>query len=202
MIIFKENIIDSATCDSIIHFFENHSELHELTDKYSSTNHVICKKITIYPDNTNLERTSIHTTIYNIIDIILREHVVNHIQEKMPYIENNISQSFHFNPFPNKIMSTSYEIRKITQSTNLHIDEVQPMKITSDTISIRIGSILLSLSESEDTIYFPLQNIEYKLSKGALLFFPPYWCYPHYTEKKDTLPRYAIQLWLCVPTAI
>jgi len=106
--------------------------------------------------------------------------------------------------------NSGYILRKIYGPTRNHTDgitEVYDSNITfiknnkiGDYRMIRNASIIFALNDDHDggIFKFPYQNVSFKLNKGSVLIFPPYWTHPHEVSglENDTF-RYTISTWSC-----
>jgi hypothetical protein len=113
------------------------------------------------------------------------------------YIMNIISECFKMfyllRPTIRITSDTGYILRKIHGQTYNHIDWIYKDKNECRTLSVIIG-----LNDNYDGGYFCFswQNVVYKLKKGSIIMFPPYWTHPHsVTPIKRGQYRYTINTW-------
>jgi hypothetical protein len=92
------------------------------------------------------------------------------------------------------IEDSGYELRKIIGPTALHADGPE-LTLSNNNIIHRVGTIVISLSGTGDTLLFPDLDIKVNLEEGTFVFFPPYWTHRHSSEWSGT-DTYRIQTWL------
>lgn len=98
-------------------------------------------------------------------------------------------------------LDSGYALRKIYGPTNKHTDGLvchrKGKSLPID--SIRNYSLIIALNDDYEggEFYFPYQKFTYKLKKGEIIIFPPYWTHPHLTYPlKNRTYRYTINTWL------
>ena len=91
--------------------------------------------------------------------------------------------------------SSGYELRKIIGPTALHADGPELRLFNNNNITHRVGTIVISLSGTGDTLLFPDLDIKVNLEEGTFVFFPPYWTHRHSSEWSGT-DTYRIQTWI------
>jgi hypothetical protein len=174
--IYKE-ALPMSSCDQIVDFLNKYKES-TIKTKYSEGENVLCNKISfhstdIIPDNKTSE-------IKELIALLFTNFVKKHVYSDMYQIRRCAFEMF--------------QLREMYGPTKQHSDNVGPI-LNNNEINYRVLTIIATLSESTDTIHFPNQSCSYKLEKGTIITFPPYWNYPHYTE--SSIPgRVSIQSWL------
>jgi hypothetical protein len=113
----------------------------------------------------------------------------------MPYLQDTNVQ------FPANSYFTNFEVRKFYGNTRVHQDGIEPCHLQRSTndecFLARFGVIVISLTSSNDTLVFPNQNEEYIMKKGTVIFFPPFWMYPHYSKNfEQCIDRMSLQVWI------
>ena len=125
--------------------------------------------------------------------IVIIKHVINQINTKI-----------------NLDCNSGYCLRKIYGPTRNHTDgitEVYNSNITfikenksSEYRMVRNTSVIFALNDNYEggIVRFPYHNISFKLKKGSVLLFPPFWTHPHEvdTPENNTF-RYTINTWSC-----
>lgn len=90
---------------------------------------------------------------------------------------------------------SGYQLRKIHGTTNRHVDGVWDKY---DTNFVRKVSCIIALNGNfgGGEISFPNQDFKYRMNKGDVLLFPPYWTHPHqvFPPHAGTF-RYTINSW-------
>lgn len=135
---------------------------------------------------------------------------LNEITDKIKEILKQLS--IHYSTALLKYNS-GYILRKIYGRTRTHIDGNKLSKqfnimhlqqyqetreINMNNVIIRNLSGIFTLNDDYDggLFQFPNHNLEFKLKKGSLLLFPPYWTHRHQTtELLNETFRYTITVW-------
>lgn len=168
----------------------------------------------LLPDNTikNEQSTKFindKMIITNDLNGITKENIKNindEITTKMKIINKIINK---INKYLNLEFNVGYNFKKIYNNTTEHIDGLIYI-YNSDIIfndvkeknynMIRNASIIFNLNDNYEggVFVFPRQDISFKLKKGSVLIFPPYWTHPHYvTKTEDNTFRYTISTFTC-----
>lgn len=185
-----ENIIcinDAFTndeCDKIKNFMDKYSNLYVAT-YYGEGENTKTNKITLCNNYINSDK-SIQNEYYNL----------------KGFIHNKLSSIFR-NHFPyyneNKYIYCDFQLRKMLGPTREHSDNVSPIIFTNENnkhmTAYRIGTVVVTLSDTDNVFVFPKQKHHIALKKGQYIFFPPYWMYPHYTIN-DNIIRYSLTTWV------
>lgn len=184
------NVMQSDACDKIVKLFEVIEPITE-DQKYAENQNVLSRCINV---QHALERTDmiayskvleeIRKTIFKVLDSFINNIWIPNLQDEY--------RDLPFHIF-SELTSSGYELRKIHGSTFRHVDGVFSNGAPSH--YYRVASVIMTLSESNDELVFPMQNKTVKLEKGSFVVFPPYWMFPHYSNYKD-IPRYSVQTWL------
>jgi hypothetical protein len=181
-----ENAISHDVCDQVLQYIHSNSHLFE-NREYVKTNNVLCDSIFLFKHHDE-ESCKIDRMLFEAIHDAIHDHL-------SPKLKDDVGTPQTFLD-DNKLFDSGYEVRRINGPTRMHYDCVCP-EMREDGISYRMGTIVISLSESNDYLVFPVQNRSAKLSKGTMVFFPPYWTHPHYTIYGDE-QCYRVQTWLCI----
>lgn len=163
-----ENMIDESLCNSIIESI-NSSQLVNVPT--TNTQNVECYRVTKL--NTNGLDEILHDKLIDIIKIIKILKPMIHINKYSPY-----------------------DLRKVYGKTNLHQDGVHNDSINKQ--GIRSITIVAGLNDDyTGGLYsFPQQQLEFKLKKGSVLFFPPFWTHTHCVSSIDKGNfRYIFSTW-------
>ena len=90
------------------------------------------------------------------------------------------------------------QVRKMLGPTRKHSDNVSPFSLFNELapqVGYRVVTLILTLSDTTHQLIFPKQQHSVKLKRGALVTFPPYWMFEHYTTGDDSI-RYSLTTWL------
>jgi hypothetical protein len=179
------NVVSEELFKEVIEYFENNKELQKQRS-YKWGNNVVCDAIFANDHKQTHQCTSgIDAKIFQALTAVIKDNLFYKLPKAWTYSTDSTLQD------------SGYEIRKIKGSTRFHADDIDPKVISSDSVRFRVGTIILCLSNSLDTLDFPMQNRKVKLVQGTLIFFPPYWTHPHQTTYGGC-ESYRIQTWLTV----
>lgn len=183
--IIEDTILTPEDCDKIVTFIEANQDKF-ITRSYNNLNSVMAKTIVL----GNLVDTNVNGA-KEIDDLICANTTKFLVETVIPYFQSIKSDI----PLPN-LHDCGYELREISGATQLHQDGGMP-KLTEQysQATYRVGTIVISLHDSKDTLVFPNQEKEFNLTKGKVLFFPPYWTHPHFTNYGGE-KTYRIQTWV------
>lgn len=173
--ILTAKILTNAECKKIIKFYKENQHLSKKTDYGDGQN---TKSIGIQVSSLKNEPGA--KEIDNIIFGAVGKMITT-LCDELPVFKDSCL---------NGIGDSGYNIRKVYGETRQHQDGPE---INSK--NWRVGTIIISLHTSGDSVVFPSQNLELEFTEGTAVFFPPYWTHPHYTKfnEKET---YRIQTWL------
>jgi hypothetical protein len=163
-----ENMIDESLCNSII----------------DSINESLLENIPI-KKGQNVECYKVIELKTKGLDGVLCKIIVN-IIEIIKIICPKITIS----------SCSPYELRKVYGETKLHIDGV--FGNTETKTDIRSITIVAGLNdEYNGGVYsFPEYDIQFKLKKGSVVFFPPFWTHSHNVSSIDKGQyRYIFSTW-------
>ena len=91
-----------------------------------------------------------------------------------------------------------YKLRRIHGGTKRHVDGVHS-KTGGFTKFVRALSFIAVLNDDYDggIFNFPAQNLKFKVKKGEVVMFPPYWTHPHSVSSVgEGQARYTINTWI------
>jgi hypothetical protein len=91
-----------------------------------------------------------------------------------------------------------YTLRRIHGGTKRHVDGVHS-KTGGFKNFVRCLSMIIVLNDDYDggIFNFPAQNLKFKVKKGEVVMFPPYWTHPHsVTSVGEGQARYTINTWI------
>jgi hypothetical protein len=167
------------------------------TNEYQSIlNDIACNDIK-YKNKNNGENKKAFEDIKN--NIIKK---INKIRKIMNTVDKNIKLAF----------SSPIELRKIFGETRLHTDGILHLyesnityvnkgkRYNDSKLLVRNLSMVCALNEDYEggVFNFPNQNITFKLKRGSVILFPPYWTHPHeVSELLNYTNRYTINSWFC-----
>jgi hypothetical protein len=176
------NLIDETFCKNMIDAIDI-SHLHRRD--YSPTN------------NVQTYSTVLYDMVSHNNDIVLKQNaslLLTGYVRAIPYIINNINQHTFNSGIP-KI--SDVEMRKVYGETKTHIDG-----ITEDNLRLLTCICALNDDYEEGFITFPNQDLKFRLNKGDILLFPPYWTHPHSVSKPINNYRYTITFWYLHPSTV
>ena len=222
-----ENILDTVFCDELIklidilplqklvHCKENNVEcniayinkLSKLNDELYYPFETDTNRYNKILDNIKLKK-SIYTNQLNGITHDDINKYIDKINCNMLKIENimeKINKNIKFN------CNSGYLLRKNYGKTILHIDNMSEvydcnLNFIKDNKKnsykmIRNASIIFGLNDNYDggMFNFPYYDITFKLKKGSVVIFPPYWTHEHEvcTVENNTY-RYTLSTWSCM----
>jgi predicted 2-oxoglutarate/Fe(II)-dependent dioxygenase YbiX len=176
------DVFTHAQCDEIVNYIQNNSALWGERDLgYASGNNVECKFLTLKElINSGIPGAK------EIDDLIFKRlgAVLDAFREIRPNFKG--------------IHDDGYTLRKIYGGTKQHVDGVHS-KISGFTKLVRALSFVAVLNDDYDggIFNFPAQNLKFKVKKGEVVIFPPYWTHPHsVTRVGEGQARYAINTWI------
>lgn len=186
-----DDAIPAKVCDDLVVLFNKIEHHADDVQNYSQGQNVLSKQIHL--QNKLEEKHVTHDDkrlLQEAMQLIFSslDNCINNIW--IPSMKSNLP-FFPFETFQN-ISSSGYELRKIHGKTHLHVDGAVGL---TNTNTYRLASVNITLSDTEDELIFPTQNLTIKLKKGLVVFFPPYWMFSHESIYKGQ-PRYSIQTWL------
>ena len=193
LIIVERNFVSFDDCDALKNAFDVLQHF-AVKREYEERNNTIGEAIFISNElnnNKSIEETekSQLQEIDNMLVRIINSFIIKILQPlfRLDNLSNLLDTDFQ---------DSGYELRKLTGSTRLHVDNIQPTtNRANSSVFIRFGSITIVLNDTEDSIVFPLQKRGVSMEKGSVIFFPPFWTHPHYTNYMG-IPRYTVQTWL------
>ena len=176
------DVFTQAQCDDVVNYITKHSALWGERDLgYASGNNVECKFLTL----KELVKDGI-TGAKEIDDFIFK---------RLGAVLNAFRA---FRPDFNGIHDDGYTLRKIYGGTKRHVDGVHS-KTGGFTSFVRAMSFIAVLNDDYDggIFNFPNQNLKFKVKKGEVVMFPPYWTHPHSVSSVgEGQARYTINTWI------
>lgn len=176
------NIFTDIQCDFIIRYINEHYSLwNEREIGYNSGNNVECtfldlpNMISLNVDNAK----DIDAFIFKVVNKLLKEFT-----DTCPDFKG--------------IHDNGYTLRRIHGGTKRHVDGVHS-KTGGFTKFVRALSFIAVLNDDYDggIFNFPNQNLKFKVKKGEVVLFPPYWTHPHsVTSVGEGQARYTINTWI------
>jgi len=177
--IMSAKLYDSAVCNSVINFIEdNILEFKLVNDNYSKA---YCVFPSHYAGARNKEYDKIDDLIFKGVSAAIIAFIDKNIRKPGTLLNNDIGDS-------------GYELRKIIGATDEHQDGLS-ISHTTKKVQYRVATLVISLSDTGDSLVFPEFDIEIPLREGTVVFFPPYWTHRHYS-KWSGKEGYRIQTWL------
>lgn len=219
-IIIIENILEDEFCDEFIKLID---KLPLTKNNYKPGNNTICYESSMnellemndefyYFFDTN-PKTLLNNDIVstNNLNGLLHEIIVKYnlkIFNKVILIQSLISQ---INSWLKIDYIMDFNLRKIYGKTRCHTDGIEAKLDLSnakfiknneigDGVLVRNASIIFSLNDNYEggTFRFPYQDVFFKLKKGSVVIFPPFWTHPHETDDLENKTyRYTINTWSC-----
>lgn len=212
-----ENIIDDVFCDTIIHLIET-LPLIKVAHKYRQNVECYIAYTTellkendeifyIFPSNTSHTKSMYSNYLNGITNDELQEQI-NKISEKMKIVSTIIKQ---INNGISLNHNSGYNLRKIYGRTKIHSDGlinihdsditfINKEEETEEYKMVRNASIIFALNDNYEggIFHFPVQDISFKLKRGSVVIFPPYWTHPHEVSSVENGTfRYTINTWSC-----
>lgn len=180
------DVFTATQCDEIVSYIQKNSALWGERE-LGLTNNVECKFLTL----NELVKDS--TPGAKEIDDIIFEGI------------NAVLAAFrdirpHFKGIHDDegIRDDGYTLRRIHGGTKPHIDGVHS-KIAGVKNFVRCLSLIIVLNDDYDggIFNFPVQNLKFKVKKGEVVLFPPYWTHPHSVSSVgEGQARYTINTWI------
>jgi hypothetical protein len=176
------DVFNETQCDEIVNYITKHSSLWQERDVgHTSSNYVECKYLVL----NGLIKQDISGS-KEIDDIIFKR-------------VNAVLAAFReFRPDFKGIHDDGYTLRKIYGGTKRHIDGVHS-KTGGSTKLVRALSFIVVLNDDYDggIFNFATQNLKFKVKKGEVVLFPPYWTHPHSVSSVgEGQARYTINTWI------
>jgi len=176
------DVFTDAQCDDIVGYITKHSALWGERDLgYASGNNVECKFLTL----KELVKDGIPGA-KDLDDLIFKRlgAVLTAFRDIRPDFKG--------------IHDSGYTLRRIHGGTKRHVDGVHS-KTGGFTKLVRALSFIAVLNDDYDggIFNFPAQNLKFKVKKGEVVLFPPYWTHPHSVSSVgEGQARYTINTWI------
>lgn len=184
--ILEKVILTSEECDKIVSFFETNEDK-AVQMNYHKKNQVECTTLLV----SRLVDEKVEGAL--LVDSLIHQAISQFLSNTVfPYFKNIEAPMPNFN-----LHDSAYELRQVTGATKVHQDGIEPKIPNSQytQITYRVGTIIISLHDSKDKLYFPCQDTAVSLTKGKIIFFPPFWTHPHRTEYGGE-KTHRVQTWL------
>lgn len=192
-IFYIENRIPELFITKVIKFYKKYDKYHIRT-VYGEGENTKVQTLSVNRMSTILSDEEYDTDkneIMNIILDLLKDILKSEVVSKQNYIT-------HLFETDNCYFST-FDIRQVYGPTRKHVDGTNPVYYTVNNTTklfARTMTILLNITENNDIIHFPDQDLHIPLRKGSIVIFPSYWTYPHFTTFDPAYNRMTIQTWL------
>tara|TARA_B100000925_G_scaffold286139_1_gene263424 strand:+ start:158 stop:805 length:648 start_codon:yes stop_codon:yes gene_type:complete len=175
-----KNILDTSFCKTFINYIDS-CKTYELD--YGEEENVKGYQVELFKSHIDINNAK-QKLIYKFITDVLINIYIKCIVNIMLKIKSEI-----FGAELPKF--DSILIRKITDATKIHYDGI----LNGD--EIRCLTCIMALNDDYENgrIYFEEQNVNFKLDRGDVLLFPPYWTHNHSVEKPLNNYRYTITFW-------
>jgi hypothetical protein len=214
-ILIFENILDNDICNNIIKIIDTAPltkatvTLHQNTNSYRTTiPHLLTENDSFFYEfsENNITNEPIYTNSLNGITHKEIKEIENVINNKIKLV-NDLLKSIGLKL--RIFYHSGYELRKLFDTTRLHTDGVTAVQTHDITFiyknteiknynMIRNITVIIALNDNYEggKFKFPAQNISFKLKKGSILLFPPYWTHPHEVSAlNNNTFRYTINTW-------
>jgi hypothetical protein len=176
------DVFTIAQCNEIIEFIMANSALwSERGVDYGSKNNVECKFLSLQEMMTNeiSGASKLDDLIFKRVNAVLKAFSI-------------------IRPDFNGQNDSGYTLRRIHGGTKRHADGVNS-KVSGFSNFVRAASFIAVLNDDYDggIFNFPAQNLKFKVKKGEVVLFPPYWTHPHsVTSVGEGQARYTINTWI------
>jgi hypothetical protein len=180
-----ENAVPEELCDRACRFLEQYASEAQSTS-YGTGENTFCKKIVLADELSTTEMP------YALDGTSLRNALIECLTH---FMQKSIIPATY--PLAEPVFAP-LEIRKMLGPTRNHSDNVSPFLLTMSgrpRIAYRVVSIIMTMSHSDDILYFPGQDRRLKLQRASIACFPPYWMFEH-SSLDGGAPRYSVTTWL------
>ena len=167
-----ENIISDETCDLLINHIEDNmdkaADMKYVDDGISlRSNNVVCRQLFL----------ETHSELDNLVYECIQKAASMYAERYKYFLADG---------------DTGYQLRKITDKTYEHIDNIY-----TDGTKARNASIILGLNSDYEggEFHFPEQDFSTTVKRGEAIVFPVYYLYPHYVDAPIGY-RYTINTWI------
>lgn len=176
------DVFNHAQCDEIVNYIQKNSALLVDCDVgYNVVNNVEC-------------------SLFSLNDIITQN--ISGAKELDKFIFDKVgavlTAFLTIRPQFKGNQDDGYKLRRIHGGTKRHIDGVHS-KTGGFTKFVRALSFIAVLNDDYDggIFNFPNQNLKFKVKKGEVVLFPPYWTHPHSVSSVgEGQARYTINTWI------
>lgn len=193
-ILVQPDILNDATIDMVLAFFDKNKQMHRQTVYAVGQN---TKTFIMNIDNSVDAPLTIENMAYyhekaelvQHMRDILETFILTHCVNQYAYIKDKWNAK--------KLYFSSFQLRKFYGPTKMHIDNIDPFySPQKKKIFTRVATIIITLSNTKDTLLFPFQNKEVQLEKGMIVMFPPFWNYKHCSSFDSQPFRFGFQTWI------
>tara|TARA_Y100000389_G_scaffold118755_1_gene115931 strand:+ start:321 stop:917 length:597 start_codon:yes stop_codon:yes gene_type:complete len=178
--IMTAKLLDSGECKKIIDFIEdNIDEFKTNKPKKGYNTNSMGRPLSHMSDKKEFKEIDdlIFKAVGKAVDVFMRK-------------DDSVS-----NAILDNLADSGYELRKVIGPTQLHSDGIEFTLVKRTSVRYRVGTLVISLSGTGDTLEFPHLDISVPLEEGTIVFFPPYWTHIH-ESKWSGIDTYRIQTWL------
>jgi|TARA_R100000388_G_scaffold17797_1_gene13793 hypothetical protein len=165
------NIMDDQTCIDLINFLEDNIENAAECHHGQNYENVECKQL-ILATGSDLDEA---------------------VRKSMFKITDKYADMY---PWFGCSSDSGYQLRKITNKTLCHVDNIFT-NCVNNRHKLRIISVIIGLNSDYEngTVHFPYQKYKTTIKRGEALAFPVYFNYPHFVDKPTNGFRYTINTW-------
>jgi hypothetical protein len=175
------DVFTSTQCELIVDFFMSKSESWKEIDVMSSA------------------RSNLDCNFLTVKKFITPGSIAEEIDNLIFKRINAVLAAFRdIRPDFKGIRDDGYTLCKIYGGTKRHVDGVHS-KVSENSNFVRAMSLIIVLNDDYDggIFNFPAQNLKFKVKKGEVVMFPPYWTHPHsVTSVGEGQARYTINTWI------
>jgi hypothetical protein len=200
-----ENLLEEKFCNKIIELIDTTPFTKTVIEPFNnvecfvaSTNEIYDYDFSKFINEEYISLLNDNMNISNSLNYNINEKVklISKIMENV-----NCNICFEYN--------TGYQLRKIYGRTKPHVDGL--INILNSNVTfidksleiehykmVRNSSIIFSLNDDYDggVYHFPYHDIQFKMKKGSVIIFPPYWTHPHEVSSvENNTYRYTINTW-------
>jgi len=198
-----ENALPTDLCDALKDFIDTYADSMGCITEYGKGENTQTQKLIMDANPFILSHAKYHVEKKNLLNTV-RDVLNGIIGSRLVHLMPTSPDGWKGGEEVGGFRFSSFQLRKVLGDTRKHIDDVCPeLILQQNVIYVRTGTIIVTLTDSSDTLHFPCQNTSIPLTKGSLVFFPSFWMYPHYssssqratTSSDGKITRYSLQTW-------